>query len=418
MQKVIDAVVIGAGHAGLAVSQRLAAAGLDHVVLERGEIAETWRTQRWDSFTLNTPNVMNVLPGTTAPATPDVFWTTATWIGQLERYARECKLPVRTHTEVTRLERDDGTFTVSTSTGETIRTRSVVVASGTQNVPKLPALAREIHPSIRILTTATYKRADQLPAGAVLVVGGAQSGCQIAEDLLDAGREAYMSTSKVGRLPRRIRGADAMVRLGAAGWLAQRPEELPDPAVTRWAQPQISGIGPTGHTVSYQSLTARGVTLLGHLEAASGTQLRLADDLTANMRFADERSAAFKKIVDDHLARMGTDVATEPDAADEPVADPSRYTSPSEIDLRDRGISTVIFSTGFTGDLSWLRVPAVDDRGAPVHAEGRSPVGGLWFVGIPWMRSRSSGIIPGAADDSAFVVEGIREQVKSRTMRL
>jgi putative flavoprotein involved in K+ transport len=344
-----------------------------------------------------------------------VFWTTATWIGQLERYARECKLPVRTHTAVTRVERGEpGTFTVSTSTGETIHARTVVIASGTQNVPKLPALAREIHPSIRVLTTATYKRADQLSADAVLVVGGAQSGCQIAEDLVDAGRDVYISTSKVGRMPRRMRGADSMIRLAAAGWLAERPEDLPDPAMMRAAQPQISGIGPLGHTVSYQSLAARGVTLLGHLEGASGTRLRFADDLAANMRFADERSAAFKKIVDDDLARTGTDVATEPDPADEPVADPSRYTSPSEIDLRDRGISTVIFSTGFSGDLSWLRVPAVDDRGAPVHAQGRSPVDGLWFIGIPWMRFRSSGIIPGTADDSAFVVEGIRQQLAGR----
>jgi putative flavoprotein involved in K+ transport len=163
-----------------------------------------------------------------------------------------------------------------------------------------------------------------------------------------------------------------------------------------------------GHTVSYQSLAARGVTLLGHFEGASGRRSRFADDLAAQIRIADQRAAGIRKLVDDHIARAGIVApAGEPDPADEPVADPSRYAGPTELDLRDRGIGSVIFSTGFGGDFSWLRVPTLDDHGAPTQTEGRSAVDGVWFVGLVWMRKRRSGIICGAPDDSAFVVDQI-----------
>lgn len=394
------------------MSQRLAVAGLEHVVLERGEVGETWRTQRWDSF--NTANWMNVLPRSRYEGNaPDAFATTAAWIGQLESYVREHGLPVRTHTAVAAVEADGGNgFTVSTSTGEILRTRNVIVASGVQNAPKLPAAARDIEAGIERLTTATYRRPAQLPAGAVLVIGSAQSGCQIAEDLLDAGREVYLAAGRVGRVPRRLRGRDTFVWLDEIGWFRQRPQDLPDPAMVRWAQPQVSGTGRLGHTISYQSLAARGVTLLGHFEEAAGTRLRFADDLAAHVRFADEVSARIRKLVDEHIERSGTSgPPTEPDSADVPVADPSRYVGPTELDLRERGIRSAIFSTGFGGDLSWLRLPVLDERGAPVHVDGRAPVDGVWFVGLPWMRVRRSGIVLGAADDSAFVIDQISRRM-------
>jgi len=390
--------------------------GLEHVVLERGEVGETWRTQRWDSFTLNTPNWATVLPGTLHDGdAPDAFATTAEWIEDLGRYAREQTLPVRTRTPVTAVDADgSGGFSVTTAEGETLRTRNVVVASGVQNAPKVPRSAADLEPMIERLTTATYRRPSQLAPGAILVVGGAQSGCQIAEDLVDAGREVYLAAGKVGRLPRRLRGRDVVAWLTEAGWFQQRPQDLPDPAMVRWAQPQVSGTGPVGHTVSYQSLAERGVNLLGHFEGASGTRVRFADDLAAHIAFADEISARIHRMVDEHIARTGVSAApNEPDPADAPVADPSRYVGPAELDLAERGIRSVIFSTGFGGDLSWLRVPVLDERGAPVHVEGRAPVDGVWFVGLPWQRVRRSGIISGAGDDSAFVVD----QIVGRTSR-
>ena len=387
-------------------------------MLERGEVGETWRSQRWDSFRLNTANWMNELPGTAyAGSDPDAFAPMSEWISQLEDYVREHGLPVRTRTAVTSVESaGPGSFSVLTSVGETLRTRSVIVASGVQNVPKVPPLARDIDPSIHVMTTADYRSPDRSPAGAVLIVGGGQSGCQIAEDLLEAGREAFLAAGKCGRAPRRLYGRDTLAWLADRGWFDERPSDLPDPAMIRWAQPQISGTGPLGHTVSYQSLAARGVTLLGHLEGAGGVRMRFAGDLPAQVRFADERSAAIRKLVDDHITQAGINaLASDPDPGDEPVADPLRFAGPTELDLRDRGIGTVIFSTGFGGDFSWLHLPVFDERGEPLHVEGRSPVDGVWFTGLTWMRLRRSGIVFGAPEDSSAVAGQVEARLSRRS---
>jgi len=400
----LDAVVIGAGHAGLAVSRRLVDEGIEHVVLERGEIAESWRSQRWDSFRLNTPSSMNCLPGGPAAADPDEFLGRDAWIDELETYARLGALPVRTHASVTSVTADGiGGFVVTIGDGEPVRARSLVVASGVANVQKLPLTAASIDRRIETLTTGTYRRPSQLPPGAVLVVGSAQSGCQIAEDLLDSGREVYLATGTVGRAPRRLRGRDTLVWLSESGWMAQRPEDLPDRAAIRAAQPLISGVGVRGHTISLQWLAQHGVTLLGHLEGADGTRLRFANDLAEHVRQGDEGSAKIRQHLEDYIARRGLDAPpSEVDPADEP-ADPGSLRAPTELDLADRGVSSVIFSTGFRADYSWLRLPILGTDGALMHRDGRSRVDGVWFVGLLWMRTRRSGIILGAMDDSALV---------------
>lgn len=401
----LEAVVIGAGHAGLAVSRRLTDAGIEHIVLERGQIGETWRTQRWDSFKLNTPNSMIRLPGGPEASRPQGFLGRDAWIAELETYARLGALPVRTHASVTAVAADgnDG-FVVTIGGNETVRARSVVVASGIANAQKLPPAAAGIDRRIEILTTGTYRRPSQLPPGAVLVVGSAQSGCQIAEDLLDAGREVYLATGEVGRAPRRLRGGDTLAWLAESGWMAQRREDLPDPAAIRAAQPLISGVGLRGHTVSLQWLAHRGVTLLGHFESADGTRLRFGDDLAQHVRSGDEGSAKIRQHVDEYIARRGIDApATDPDLADEP-ADSEAFHAPAELDLADRGVRAVVFSTGFGTDYSWLRVPIVGPDGSVAHREGRTAVDGVWFVGLLWMRVRRSAIIAGAMDDSAHVV--------------
>ena len=402
--RVIDAVIIGAGHAGLAVSKRLADAGIEHVVLERGDVAETWRTQRWDSFSLNTPSSMNRLPGGPAATEPDEFLSRDAWIAELEAYARQSALPVRTRARVAAVTADaNGGFVVTIGDDETVRARNVVVATGSANVQKLPAAAATIDRRLEILTTGTYRRPSQLPGGAVLVVGSAQSGCQIAEDLLDAGRDVYLATGTVGRVPRRLRGRDTLVWLSESGWMAQRPEDLADPAKMRAAQPLISGVGPRGHTVSLQWLARRGVTLLGHFESADGSRLRFGEDLAQHVRFGDEDSTRFRQHVDDHVARRAIAAPeSEPDPADEP-ATPESFRSPTELDLVDRRVRSVIFSTGFRADYSWLRLPVLRGDGSVMHEQGRAPVDGLWFVGLLWMRMRKSGIIFGAMDDSAHV---------------
>jgi putative flavoprotein involved in K+ transport len=408
MPRMLDLIIIGAGHAGLSASQVAAAVGLEHVVLERGEVGESWRSQRWDSFTLNTPNAMNRLPGSPYQgAAPEAFEHRDAWVARLERYAGEHSLPVRTRTAVTSVEQADGGFVVTTK-AERFSARNVIVASGTINTPKVPPAAESLDRRIERVPTASYHNPGQLPAGAVLVIGSAQSGVQIVEDLLDAGREVYLSTGRVGRAPRRLRARDTLSWLTETGWMDQRPSDLPDPAMQFWAQPQISGVGQRGHTVSLQSLAARGATLLGHFESAEGTRVRLAADLPEHVGFADETARRMRQHVDEHIARRGIAApASDPDPADEPVADPARFTAPTELDLIERGIRSVIFSTGFSADFSWLKVPVLDDGGAPVHVAGRSPVNGLWFLGFPWLRTRKSGIIWGALEDGTEIVSQV-----------
>jgi putative flavoprotein involved in K+ transport len=313
MPRMLDLVIIGAGHAGLAASQRARTGGLDHVVLERGRIGESWRSQRWNTFTLNTPNVMNRLPDSPYRGDqPDAFEGRDAWVARLERYVAEHSLPVRTDAPVTAVEREGEAFSVTTP-GEHFRARNVIIASGTVNAPKVPALATSLDPKIVRTTTGRYRSSGDLPPGAVLVVGSAQSGVQITEDLVDAGRRVYLSTGRVGRAPRRLRGRDHLVWLTETGWLDQRPADLADPALMRMPQPQISGVGPLGHTVSLQSLAARGVTLLGHFEGADGMRVRLAPDLAAHVAFGDEVSRRMRNEVEAHVARAGIAAApTEP----------------------------------------------------------------------------------------------------------
>lgn len=410
----LDLVIVGAGHAGLAASQRATVAGLEHVVLERGAIGESWRSQRWDSFTLNTHNAMTGLPGSPyAGDAPEAFTARDPWVARLERYARDQALPIRTGAHVRVVERDADGFRIGTAT-EQIRTRSVIVASGTTGAGRIPAEATALDPRIVRVTTAAYRNPAELPPGGVLVVGSAQSGAQIAEDLVAAGREVYLATGTVGRVPRRVRGRDMLSWLTETGWGEQRPADLPDPAMQRAAQPLTSGTGALGHTLSLQSLAAHGVTLLGRFTGADGARVRFAADLPQHIAFGDEISRRMRQHVDDHIARAGIAAPpSDPDPADAPVPDPERFTAPTELDLFDRGIRTAIFSTGFSPDLSWLHLPVFDERGTPLHRGGRSPVDGLWFLGLIWLRKRKSGVIWGADEDSAEIVAEVAAYLRA-----
>jgi putative flavoprotein involved in K+ transport len=402
---VLDLVIIGAGHAGLAASQLAGVAGLDHIVLERGRIGETWRSQRWDSFVLNTPNAMNCLPGTPYRGNqPNAFATRDSWVQHLEQYAAEHSLPVRSGATVLSLARDGDGFVVTTA-GDRFVARNVIVASGSSNVPKVPDLAESLDPRIVYTTTASYGASRRLPPGAVLVVGGGQSGVQITEDLLDADRRVYLSTGRAGRLPRRLRGRDTQFWLTESGWLDHRLSDLSDPTMQFWAQPMISGVGPLGHTVSLQALAARGVTLLGRLVAIAGTRASFAPDLPEHVAFADEHARRVRRHVDEYILRKNLDAPpSEPDPADEPVADPLQFTAPDQLDFARLGITSVVFSTGFRADFSWLGLPVDGARGLPAHTDGRSPIDGVWFLGFPWLRSRKSGIVWGVIEDATTIV--------------
>lgn len=406
----IDAVVIGGGQYGLAASWQLTHRGIEHVVLERGNVAQTWRSERWDSFALNTPTWMNRMPGDPDDVEPrDAFLTRDGVIEKFETYVERHRLPVRASTAVTGVEpgRRAGTFLVSTAgkdgkAGEAIEARHVVVASGAQPRPRRPTLADGLPDTVHQLHAAAYRSPGAVPAGAVLVVGSAQSGVQIAEDLVEAGRTVYLCTSRVGRLRRRQRGRDSLDWLVRVGFYDQTPDQLPDPAMMAMPIPQISGVGPLGHTVGLQSLEALGVRLLGRPIGVAGDRVELDDALGANIAFGDRVSAELNAVVERGMRALGvTPPPLEPDAADEPHPDPTSVHAPDHLDLEAQGISTVIWATGYVADFEFLRVPVLDERGVPIHDRGAARVPGIHFLGLRWLTKRKSALLHAADEESA-----------------
>jgi putative flavoprotein involved in K+ transport len=411
---VLEAVVIGGGQAGLAMSRALVLAGIEHVLLERARVGESWRTQRWDSFALNTPGSLSILPGDAAGATEaDGFATRDAFIAYVDGYPDRHGLPVRTGVTVASVERRPaGGFVVRTAASDPIKTRAVIVATGMQRLPRIPAFATDLPADVTQLHSSAYRNPGALPAGGVLVVGSAQSGVQIVEDLLDAGRPVWLATSRVARCPRRYRGGDSFDWLYRAGFFAQTVAALPDPAMQFAPQPVISGVGRYGHTVSLQDLAARGVRLVGHVAGADRGRLTLADDVGANVAWGDSTSADLKRLMDRGILASGVaapDRDPKDDPADTPHADPSSIRSPETLDLAREGISTVIWTTGVRGEFDFLPGEAVGPDGRPLHENGLSPVPGLYVIGLPWLRSRASGILPGVGPDAEFLVGRMTE---------
>jgi len=415
----LDTVIVGAGQAGLGVSHFLQREGRKHVVFERGRIGESWLSQRWDSFKLNTPNFMNGLPGLPYDGPePDGFWRRDELVHYFQRYVESFQLPVRTGISVISVERteDEEGFIVNTRINgqveESVLSRSVVIASGSQQTPKIPSIRSQIPDNITQLHTADYRNASALPPGAIVIVGSGQSGCQIAEDLLAAGRDVYLCTSKVGRAPRRYRGRDILEWWIDMKFIDVTFASLEDKSISRAAQPQVSGLGRYGHTVSLQQLARQGVVILGRLLDVDAGTLVLSDEAATHVRFADELSQRLKDGVDAYLEKAGiTPPPLEDDPADAPDPQAECVSPLRRLNLRDEKVSTVIWATGFTADFSWIHLPVLDANGKPIHQRGVSPVRGLYFIGFPWLNSRKSGIIYGIEEDADYIADAISEQL-------
>lgn len=412
--EMFDAVVVGAGQAGLAISYFLKRGGRHHVVFERGRIGESWRTQRWDSFALNTPNSVNALPGAPyAGPEPAGFWLCYELIAYFERYAEQFDLPIQTGATVTSVEQlsDSKNFRVNLKVDrreETVRTRNVVVTSGIQQTPKIPAVHEQAPRDVVQLHTAEYRNPASLPPGAVVVVGSAQSGCQIAEDLIEGGRQVYLCTSKVGRAPRRYRGRDTVLWLKDTGFHDVTVDQLTDKSIIDAAQPQISGVGRYGHTVSLQHMARNGVVILGRLLTIEDGSLVLGDDAAEHVRFADERSAQLKRDIDAYIERIGLDPPPlEDDPADVPDPNAECVSPIRRLGLKKANVSAIIWATGFTADFSWIHLPVLNREGMPVHRRGVSGVPGLYFIGFPWLHTRKSGLIRGVEEDAGFVAHAL-----------
>lgn len=404
---ILDAVVIGAGWAGLGVSHALMQRGLRHRVLERHRIGETWRTQRWDSFRINTANIQTVMPGDSyVGSDPDGAMTSGEFVAMLEDYARRHALPVETGTPVTDLVASDGLYRLTIPRGS-LCARNVVIASSNQNCPVRPSFSALLPPEVRQIDASAYRNASGLDSGAVLVVGSAQSGGQIAEDLAQAGRTVFLATSRVGRLPRTYRGRHISVWLVLSGLLDVTRKEILE-------QGPIPGRPLQGalHTISLQSLSAQGVVVLGRLTGVDDGCLSFSDEAEAHVRHADEGSARVRSQIDDYIARNRIDAPeAEPDPAETIEA---RLPNPPirSIDLAARGITTVIWCTGFTGDFGWVRVPDVlDPHGQPLHENGFASVPGVYFAGRPFAITRRSGTILAIAEEAALVADDIQRRL-------
>jgi putative flavoprotein involved in K+ transport len=391
-------VIIGGGPAGLAASAALTARGIDHLILERGQVGQSWRTQRWDSFRLNTPGWMNPVLG---EQPRDAYLTGPEVVKLLEDLG--ARAPVYERVTVSGLEPAGDGFVLRTSDGQ-VRARTVIAATGGENVPYLPPLSTRLPDRIAQVHVADYRSPGALPAGSVLVVGSAQSGCQVAEDLVTSGRRVTLATSPVGRVPTPYRGRDTVQWLAEAGFFDQRPSDLPDPSLMHQRQPVVA---PGGRGLSLQALARSGVTLAGRLVDVGGEQVRFDDTAAANVAAGDAFAARVRTQVDGAIASRGVAAApAQPDAADVPIE-----LSPTRVDLRKQDVSAVVWCTGFTGDFSWLGAGLVDVDGKPRRRDAAAPIPGLWYLGLRWLIRRASSILYGLPGDADTVADAVRARL-------
>lgn len=399
----IETLVIGGGQAGLAMSYRLKQRGLAHLVIERGRIAERWRSERWDGLKFQFPNWSVRLPDfPLRHPDPDGFAAASEIAGFIEAYAAFVAPPLRCGVEVTRLRPREGAngFIAETSEG-TIEADNVVVATGPYQRPAAPALLDQ-RGRLFQLHASQYRNPAQVPPGAVLVVGGGASGAQIAEELHRAGRRVYLAISRHTRLPRRYRGRDLTWWFGELGLLQMRSEQRGPIRV----HPTITG-AYGGHTIDFRRFAGDGITLLGRVTAASDGMIDIAPGLAENLRNGDGAYLDFLDRADAHVERHGLRLMAEPDAR-AMLPNPPDVTEPlRRLDLGAAGVTAVISATGYGVDFGWIELPVKDARGEPFHARGVTSVPGLYFLGLAWLFNLNSSLLSGVGDDAVALADHI-----------
>jgi putative flavoprotein involved in K+ transport len=406
------AVVIGAGHAGLAMSWWLAARSIDHVVLERGEIANTWRTERWPSLTLLTPNWQARLPGHACDGSdPDGFRTLPETIEFIERYARAISAPVRTRCRVVAVRRASEGYEVVTDEGSW-RSRAVVLATGAFNIPQVPKVAQALPPEIVQLSAAQYRRPDDLAAGGVLVVGASATGAQLADEIQRSGRPVTLAVGEHVRALRTYRGRDIQWWMDAAGFNDERYEEVENLTRARNLPSfQLAGY-PDRRNIDLNALASLGVKLVGRLAGVRDGKAQLSGSLRNVCELADLKLNRLLKAFDEWAAVSGVGQAVDSPHRPEPTR--VEASPPLGLDFARSGIRTVIWATGFRPDYSWLEVPVLDAKGRIRHDGGivtESP--GLYALGLPFLRRRKSTLIDGAGDDARDLSAHLAEYVRA-----
>ena len=408
----VQTIVIGAGHAGLAMSYCLAARGLEHLVLERGAIAERWRSERWDSLTLLTPNWMTQLPGYHyVGAEPDGFDSRDRYRRYIEAYAQSFAAPVREHTEVRRLALHPSSagYLLETNRGE-FETANVVIATGPFHVPHIPACSAMVPDELFQVHTSGYRNPKQLPRGATLIVGAGNSGAQVAEELCRSGRKVYLSLGRFRRAPRRYRGRDLLGWLIDMGTLDRRTEDLPTPEAKEVPPPSLTGtLG--GHDLDLHALARDGVVLLGRLKDFAGGSALFSQDIAATLASGDEDYAGFKRAIDEFVAMNGI-AAPLDEAASMPVKPVvSDSGSPTALNLQAAGVTAIVWATGFKYDYSWVDLPLLNEAAEPAHHRGVTAFPGLHLIGLRWLTKYKSFFIYGVGEDA----ERLAGQIAARS---
>jgi len=397
----VDVVIVGAGQAGLSLSHELAAAGVEHIVLERGRVGETWRG-RWDSFCLVIPNWTVQLPGGRyRGADPDGFMPKRQIVSHLVAYAESFQAPVREGVTVISLEPgENGGFLLRTSSGE-IQAREVVLASGGYQKPHRPPAAAQLPASVHVIDAEDYLNPAALPPGRVLIVGSGQTGCQLAEEIFEAGRDVFLSCGRAPWIPRRFEGRDTIAWINDTPYFDAKLSDLPSSQARLLANPQMSGrLG--GHDLNFRTLQAQGVQLLGHFIGVADGRAHFAPDLAQSVAFGDTRYADVCELI------RKTCAAGSIRAPEMPPPPPFEADPTESLALDDVG--TIIFTSGFRPDYaSWVTFPkAFDDGGFPIQRDGSSTtVPGLHFMGVHFQRKRKSATLLGVGEDAIVLAETI-----------
>jgi len=397
----LDTIIVGGGQAGLSTSYYLTQQGREHVILEQtNQAAQVWRN-RWNSFTLNTPNWMTRLPGAEYQGNdPDGFMPRDEVVAYFEAYIERFELPIRYGIRVTSVEPIEAGYLVSTNNGE-FEAANVVIAAGLHQQPKIPPFSANLPAKIRQLHSSEYRNPEALPAGAVLVVGSAQSGCQIAEELYQSGRKVYLSVSSSPRFPRRYHGKDITWWLNVVGFFDKTVDQLPSPNAKFAASAHSTG-KDGGHTINLYQFVKDGVVLLGHIQSIQEYQITMTPDLKENLVKADRAEVDFVKQIDEYIEKTGLDAPldTLPELhdgfAEEEIL---------ELDLKTAGITNVIWATGYKFDFGFVKLAVFDEDGYPVQKRGVTEYPGLYFIGLPFLHTIKSGLLFGVGDDAAYVVD-------------
>ncbi|MEV7086227.1 MSMEG_0569 family flavin-dependent oxidoreductase [Streptomyces sp. NPDC093085] len=396
--------VIGGGQAGLSVSYLLRERGIKHIVIEARRVGNEWRSRRWDTFCLVTPNWQCKLPGYPySGPDPDGFMVRDEVIRYLEGYVDFFNPPLVEGVSVTRLRHaDSGYYELTTEQG-VLTADQVVVATGPYHTPTIPRMAERLPAGVRRLHSSQYRNPDQLPKGGVLVVGSGQSGCQIAEDLHLAGRKVHLAVGTAPRVARFYRGRDCVAWLDDMGHYAKTIDDYDDATTVRMRVNHYVTGRDGGRDIDLRAFARDGMRLYGRLTGIRGTALEFADDLKVNLDRADAVAESIKDSIDAHIDANGIDAPAE--ARYVPVWEPAEQ--PASLDLAKAGITSVVWSTGFTRDHAWIETPVFDGRGFPMHRRGATNSPGLYFVGLPWQYSWGSGRFESVGRDAEFLADHI-----------